>query len=350
MKVALGFLAIAAVIVGLLYTQGMFDPSKVGPDTEVAAPESAGDVAVAEVTTTSVEIWSEAVGTVRSRRTTRVSPRIMGTVLEIRANQGDEVKKGDLLVRLDDREVAARVSAAKADLARAEARLSQAAKAKQRYTELHSKSAATREQLESVVADHDAAAAAVAGAQEAVRVAEIVVGYSEIRAAISGVVTEKLAEPGDLALPGKPLLLVQDPSDLRLEADVREYRIGSLPLKTPVRIVFGPPIDARYDSVVEERAPEADPATRTFLVKAPLPAGAKASPGNFGRLLFRTGEREVVLVPAGAVRRVGQLETVKVLEDDRLTLRHVRTGSAHGDKLEVLAGLVAGEKVALGKD
>jgi multidrug efflux pump subunit AcrA (membrane-fusion protein) len=98
---------------------------------------------------------------------------------------------------------------------------------------------------------------------------------------------------------------------------------------------------------VEERAPEADPATRTFLVKAPLPNDSGARPGNFGRLRFLIGEREAILIPAGSVRRIGQLETVRVIENDRVLVRHIRTGASVEDQVEVLSGLSVGERLVM---
>lgn len=350
MKIVIGIVVIVALIGGLLVLQGTFDTGKIGPGTEVAPAERAGSVESTAVEEEAVPVRSEAVGTVRSRRTTRVSPRIMGTILEIAVAQGDHVTEGQVLARIDDREVTARQAAAKADLSQAEARLAQAKSAHDRYLELKAKGAATAEQLEQVTADYEAAKAAVAGAEEAVKAASIVVEYAEITAPLSGVVSEKLAEPGDLALPGKPVLTIQDPTDLRLEADVREYLIPDLPVGAKVEVVFGPPLSERFETTIEERAPEADPRTRTFRVKAPLPKDTKAQPGNFGRLVFPTGERTVLLVPRSAVKRIGQLETVRVLdaEEDRVRVRHVRTGDLFGDRVEVLSGLSAGELVLTG--
>jgi RND family efflux transporter MFP subunit len=349
MKAILALIVIAVLILGLLWMQGTFDPTKVGPGSAVDEPEKVGGLDTAPVVSAELPILSEAVGTVRSRHSTRVSPRIMGTLLAVPVSQGDTVEKGDLIARIDDREVRAQVAVAKAALAQAEARHDQAAAAYRRYQQLFARGATTEEQLESVTGDYETAKAAMAGAAESVKAAEIVLGYAEIRSPISGVVSEKLAEPGDLALPGRPLVIIQDPGDLRLEANVREYLIPHLAVGAQVEVAFGPPLDERLVTTVEERAPEADPATRTFLVKAPLPEGSRARPGNFGRLVFRTGEREVILVPAVAVRRVGQLETVKVVADGRVLTRHLRTGRAHGDKLEVLSGLSVGEQVVLGR-
>lgn len=348
MKVLIGFGVIVALVVGLLWLQGTFD-HKIGPGTEVAGAPAVADLSTVAVESRTLPVWSEAVGTVRSRRTTQVSPRIMGTILEIDVSQGDAVEKGQLLARLDDREVSARLAGAKADLSQAQARLDQAASAWRRYSELMAKNATTKEQLEAVTADYESAQAAVAGAEEAVKAAGIVVEYAVIHAPLAGVVAEKLAEPGDLALPGKPILTIQDPSDLRLEAEVREYLIPWLPVGAEVTVVFGPPISTVSKTKIEERAPEADPTTRTFLVKAPLPKAAAAQPGNFGRLRFATGEHEVLLVPKTAVKRIGQLETVRVVEDGRVRVRHVRTGKGYDDQVEVLAGLSAGEHVVTGR-
>lgn len=349
MRVLIGLLVITAVILGLLYMQGIFSPDRVGPGTGVRAPESAGDVLAVVVAERTLPVFSESVGTVRSRRSTRVSPRIMATILTIPVAQGDRIEEGALLARLDDREVASRLASAKAALSQAEARLSIAESAYRRYTELFEKSAATKEQLESVTGDYRVAKASVEGAKEAVRAAEIVVGYTEIRAPLSGVVTEKHADPGDLGLPGKPILVLQDPQDLRLEADVREYLVPWLSVGSEVTVVFGAPLDEEIGTVITERAPEADPRTRTFRFKADLPKTTKARPGNFGRLRFVTGERGVLLVPARAVRRIGQLETVEVVEEGRIRVRHVRTGATHGDEVEVLSGLAAGESVVTGR-
>ncbi len=348
MKTLIGLLVVAGVVVGLLWMQGIFDTGKVGPRTEVRAAERAEAAETAEVRARVVPEFSEAVGTVRSRRTARVSPRIMGTILEVRVRQGDLVKQGDLLVRLDDREVRANLAAMQAGLVQAQARYDRAAAAYLRYSDLLKKGAATPEQMEAVTADYKAAKAGVTQAREAVRAAEIVVGYAEIRAPLTGVVAEKLADPGDLALPGRPVLVIQDPGDLRLEADVREYLIPHLAVGVPVQVVFDAPISATFATKIEERAPEADPATRTFRVKAPLPPDSGARPGNFGRLRFRTGERTVVLVPSAAVRRIGQLETVRVVEEGRVIDRHLRTGRDYDGMVEVLSGLDAGDRVLLG--
>ena len=157
MKVLTGFLFIGLMVVGLLYMQGFFDSGKVGPGTEVRAAENAGDVETVAVVSREMPVTSEAVGTVRSRTSTRVSPRIMGTILVVTKMQGDPVEAGELLVRLDNREVRANLAVTKANRTQAQVRYDQSTAAFHRYTGLFKKGAATQEQLESVTADYEAA-------------------------------------------------------------------------------------------------------------------------------------------------------------------------------------------------
>jgi RND family efflux transporter MFP subunit len=197
-------------------------------------------------------------------------------------------------------------------------------------------------------------AAAQARSREAdkvIREAEIDLEHTAILAREAGEVAKRLVEPGDLAFPGKKLLVLQTGASLRLEAMVREGLIGRVRVGDRVGVVVsalgeGAPLEA----VVDEMEPLADPVTRSFLVKARLPEAPGLYPGMFGRLLVPLGEREAVLVPEAAVIRVGQLETVMVRQGDAWQPVHVRTGErvGKGEMVEVLSGLSGGETVGVG--
>jgi RND family efflux transporter MFP subunit len=177
-----------------------------------------------------------------------------------------------------------------------------------------------------------------------VREGEVTLGEAAVKAPFDGVVAERLAEPGDTAAPGRPLLVIHDPLKLRLEAQVPE----SCASKASVGMEVRARIDALGREVlarVEEISPAADPQSRTFLLKAALPEEKGLRPGTFGRFLQPCGKKTALLVPAAAVARSGQLEMVRVLEGGRPQVRHVRTGKAHGAKVEVLSGLREGETV-----
>jgi RND family efflux transporter MFP subunit len=182
--------------------------------------------------------------------------------------------------------------------------------------------------------------------EEVVKEGEIALGYTKIRAPESGEVLKRLVEPGDLAIPGKPLILLQTKSSFRLEAYVREGLIQKVNpgkrLKVSIQ-TLKKVIDAR----VEEIVPYADPQTRTFLVKVILPYIEGLYPGMYGKLLIPVEQHKAVVVPRKAVRTVGQLELVWVQENNVWKTRFIKTGRAIDENVEVLSGLTGSEIVAV---
>ncbi|MCK5349271.1 MAG: efflux RND transporter periplasmic adaptor subunit, partial [Desulfobacula sp.] len=147
-----------------------------------------------------------------------------------------------------------------------------------------------------------------------------------------------------LAIPGKPLLMIQTSGALRLEANVREGLIS--------RIVLGNDYQIRIETIgktvvskIDEIVPYADPATRTFLIKASLPETPGIYPGMFGRLLIPVEKEKTLLVLQKAVVRVGQLELVYVKKEGAWQSVYIKTGKKFGEKIEVLAGLTGNETI-----
>ena len=168
----------------------------------------------------------------------------------------------------------------------------------------------------------------------------------KIVAPFDGVVTKKWADVGDLAAPGKPLIAIEDPSGLQLEADV--------PQAIASHVQRDARLAARVDGVsgeltgtVSEIAPAADPVSRTFRVKVDLPAQPGLSSGQFARLLVPVGESNSLRVPASAVVQRGQLEIVFVVANQHAQLHLVKTGKRVGDEMEILSGLHAGDAVVV---
>jgi len=210
---------------------------------------------------------------------------------------------------------------------------------------------ATFLEAEAGVADAVAAIAAaeaqIQGARNFVTEAEVALGHAEITAPLEGVVTERLVEVGDLALPGRPLLVLLDPKALRLEAEVREGLVARVRTGASLEVEI-PAAGASVAGTVAEIIPSADPRSRTFRVRIDLPVAAGVYPGMFGRLRLPVGEREIVRVPLPAVVRVGQLQTVVLKEGDRWVRRYVTTGRALPDgTVEILSGLEGGEEIGI---
>jgi RND family efflux transporter MFP subunit len=348
---------------------------KIGPGLlndvadNTSAPESTVQASIETITE-----WYEAVGTVRPRTETRIEAQVTAQVTDVKFSPGAKVKKGEILLTLDNRQLLSRLDQARQALKSAVARKEQARQvviaAKAAHTQAESafkrtqtyfaSQAATSHDLENAESVHlqaragltkakeglSGADAQIHQAEEVVKEAEIALGYTIIRAPESGEVLKRLVEPGDLALPGKPLIFLQTSEFLRLEAYVRE---GLIKLVTPGRqlSIHIDTLGKTTDAIVEEIVPYADPRTRTFLVKAAMPHMPGVYPGMYGKLLIPIKEQKVVLVPRSAVRQVGQLELVKVREGDQWKTRFIKTGKVIGDKVEILSGLSGDETIGL---
>ncbi|MGE4194902.1 MAG: efflux RND transporter periplasmic adaptor subunit [Pseudodesulfovibrio sp.] len=321
----------------------------------------------------------DAVGTVQAKTDIRVEAQVTGRVLEVLVRPGDKVAKGDRMVVLDSRASQTRLERsrqaqasassmtgqARDALASAQAAFNKAESTWQRMSQLFEQKVVTAEEVEKAESAYlqakaglnqaeQGVAAAEARAREAGKVvqeAEIDVGYTTITAQEPGEVAKRLVEPGDLAFPGKELLTLHTGGSMHLEAMVRESLIGRLRLGDGLTVYISALGGKEpLSGVVEEIEPLAAPVTRTFLVKVRLPERPGIYPGMFGRLMVPLGEKEAVLVPREAVRRVGQLETVTVRSEQGWQPVYVRTGETVGDKVEILSGLSGGETVALASD
>ncbi|MGZ5027050.1 MAG: efflux RND transporter periplasmic adaptor subunit [Methylobacter sp.] len=334
--------AALALILLLLYMQGSF-VSKVEPGSSpLAKTQATGNTVVVEKKLVDdILAWP---GTVRSRTVANIAPKTTARIIEIKVKAGDKVKKGDVIARLDERDIKAQENAALAALAGANAQASRAQADEQRTRSLFNKEAATRENFDAAVAGAKAAQAAVSQANSALAEIRTHVSDTVLTAPFDGTVVKRLQEPGDMGLPGVPVVALQTAQGLRLEADVpgtcaERYSIG---MNANVRIdTLGQTLSGQIDEI----SPELDPQTRTQLIKIALPATTGLQPGYFGWLEQACSQHEALLIPAVAVQHIGQLEVVKVVEDSRQLMRHIRTGKTFGDQVEAVSGLHAGETV-----
>ena len=183
-------------------------------------------------------------------------------------------------------------------------------------------------------------------ARAEIRTAEIALGDTRITAPATGVVVDRRVEPGDLAMPGQPLLVLDDPRAYRLEAEVGESVIGRVRVgqRVPVTLdALGRTLDGRVAEII----PAADPASRTVTVKLELPADADLRSGLFGRARFPMGERQALTVPLSTLVERGQLTGVYVVDPQGVArFRLVTTGERRAGRAEILSGLAAGERIA----
>lgn len=358
----------------MLYMGGVLTANKIGPADKAgdrnlpAAPSLTARAAVQTVNES-----YEAVGTVRPRTETTVEAQISARVEEVLVKPGQMVIRGAILVTLDNRELRSRLARAEEGRAAATSRREQAlqglASARALLTQTQAaynrtkvylkQEAATLQDMERVEAAFLQAQAGVRQAEDAIREAEagikkaqkfieeaqISLGYTKITAHEDGQVAKRLVEPGDVAMPGKPLLVMQTINSLRLEAIISEGHVQKVAPGTRLKGTIEA-LSLSFETTVEELIPAGDPSTRTFLVKVALPSDKRIFPGMFGRVMVPLGEIKVVTVPLSAVTKVGQLDTVLVKTDDTWKRVLIKTGRTWADRVEVLSGLTGSETVA----
>lgn len=169
-------------------------------------------------------------------------------------------------------------------------------------------------------------------------------GYTTLVAPFAGIVTERKVEPGNLAAPGAPLLTIEGAGAYRLEAEIEESRAASVRAGTPVEVTIEA-LNQTLQTRVSEIVPAVDAASRTFIARINLPGNLPLRAGMYGRAGFKFGSRRVLAVPASAIVRDGQVESVFVAEDGRARKRLLTAGMRNGDQIEILSGLRAGVKV-----
>lgn len=313
----------------------------------------------------------EATGTVKARVASVLAARVMGYIREVRVQAGDTVQPGQVVAVIEAREIDSGLKQAEAArdearnalpevenaIAAAKAQLELAEATHRRMKSLYEQKSITQQEFDEAEArlrmaraNYEMAQAKRAQLEQKIRQAESAVaqaaamkGYTEITAPFRGIVVERKAEPGMLAAPGMPVAVVEQAAGYRLEAAVEESRVKAIRPGMAVEVV----IDALGQAMqgrVEEIVPALDPGSRSFTVKIGLPGGMLRS-GMFGRARFAMGERKALLVPASAIVRQGQVEQVYVVEDGVAKARLVTTGAVHGDRVEALTGLRAGDAV-----
>ena len=365
--------ALAALVLALwLFSGDRVDPGHVQPQRVRQHPEAETVEAIVRTVTE----WHDAVGTIIPRTHAGIEARVQATITEVLVEAGETFAQGDLLVRLDDAQLQARLAQARQSLQSATARREQARQvfhaaqaafkeAEQAYRRIerfYEAEAATEQDLEQVRSRFlqaraamqqaqeglSAASSGIGQAREMVREAEISREYTELTAPVDGEVLQRLVDPGDMAMPGKPLLLLRTARGLQIEAIVRENLVGKVQLGD-IRPVHLTTLDKTVDAVIDRIVPFIDPRTRTFVVKADLPEIEGAFPGMYGKLMIPHGEVDVVVIPPGAVRRVGQLELVTAKTPEGWQRRYIKSGGMHDDRIEVLAGLEGGELLLIGE-
>ncbi len=341
--------AISTLILVILFALGVLggDKKTEAGNTDVkgiALPGHAKTMTVSNQLEANFLSWQ---GTVRSRLAVKISPKLNARIIELPVHSGDRLKKGAVIAKLDDRELAAAYNAANASFHAAQAQAGLAKTEEARIIDLYNKQAVTRQNYDAVLAQAKSAQALANQAAENARQSKVLQGEHILYAPFDGVVGERLQEPGDMSLPNQPIITFLKPDDLRLEVAVSDRCSAQLKVGMSVKVQVEV-IGQLLTGVVDEISPEIDAKTHSQQLKVSLPNVAGLQQGQFANLELACQEaQQTLFIPKSAVVQYGQLQAVKIVDDQRLHVRHIRTGKEQGLLVQVLSGLHDGDTILI---
>lgn len=335
------------LVIFLVWIEGGFvSKTPAGLQAEAPAPNGTETFTVSRQNAEGPISWP---ARIEPLKTTQIAPKFSGRILEIAVVAGSRVTRGQLLIRLENSEIQARLAQAKAQLAAAEAGSARANADAARIRNLFAKEAATRQALDAAVAEERQNHARVQEAKAATVQMESQLAESILSAPYDGTVERRLLEPGDMAMPGQPILTFLQTPILRIEASLSSQCAQAIQVGDTIT-AKAPHLEQGITAIVEEKEPASDRETQTQRIKARLqnPYDSPLVPGSFLWLQQSCGAEPMMLVPSSAIRHLGQLESVFILMNGRPRVRHIRIGRSFGDSVEVLSGLNEGDLLLLG--
>ncbi len=286
-------------------------------------------------------------GSVVAEQQAQIASRIMGFIRKINVHIGQHVSAGQQLLTIDPADIQGQVDLSQANVAQAEAAFADARNDYQRFGELYREQAIPKAQWDKVRLQYE-----LARQQEvAAKVGQVTAGaqmrYATLKAPFAGIVTQKLAYAGDLAAPGKPLLILENPEKLEVQTQVSPDVYAHLQLGTPVGLHIDHP-DSWITGTVSRLVAASDPVTHTYPVKIAVPSGQPLQSGMYVQVIFTVGHNAGLQVPAGALLERAGITGVFVVDNrDIVHYRMVRRGDSANGLTEILAGLNPGERVVV---
>jgi len=357
-----------SVLTALGISQGC---GKIEPGNTAGRAGQPVKTAVAMSRAASSRNYYEAVGTVKAETASTLSGKLMGAIRAVNVREGDHVTKGQVLILIDDRQVAAQLKQAKAaleeasrsetaamsarDAASAGAQLAQStyrrylnliqdnAASRQEFEEIEMRSRQSEAALKQAEADLEGSKERVKEAEAGVASADVSRRDAEISAPFDGIITARMVDVGDLSAPGTPFLEIEKSGALEVEAIIPEDYISVITpqqdLDVVIPVLQDKPIQGKVKSIITA----ADPQSRTYIIKVEIPVVTGMHSGMFARINIPSDAENMLLLPSSALVLQGQLTGIFVLDEEKTAhFRIIRTGRKTGDLVEVISGIKDG--------
>lgn len=293
-------------------------------------------------------------GKVQTVNSANLSTRMMGHVSKIYVKVGDKIKKGQLLLSVNNTDLSAKLAQVDASIIEAQAAYNNAEKDYKRFQNLFNDNSASQKELDDITTHYNMAKARLEAVKQMKKEVQAQFSYANIRAPFRGVVSNKFINEGDMATPGMPLLEVETPGEFQVIAMVPESEILQIKNNTQVDVQI-----KSLSKTVKGRVTEVSSSAKNtggqYLVKIILDKSEdKLLSGMFATVQFpvaKTEENKKVLIPVSVLITKGELSGVyTVSQSNTAMLRWLRLGRTYGDKIEVLSGLTAGENYIISSE
>ncbi|HCH70911.1 MAG TPA: efflux RND transporter periplasmic adaptor subunit [Colwellia sp.] len=289
-------------------------------------------------------IFEPIAASLEAKQATIISARILARIEQINGRSGNLVKKGDLLIQLEQNDLQSEVLQAKQNVNAMQARYTESKQNLDRAVELFKTKLVSEFELDKNSTNYQTIQAELTAAKQGLSQAQTTLSYATLIAPIDGRIVDRFAEPGDTAQPGIKLLSLYNPLSLRVEAHVREQLALTLTNGQKIEIEL-PSVNKIITGEIEEIVPAANTGSRSFLVKARMTYHENLLPGMYARMLIPAGEQTMLTIPANSVAHVGQLDFVWLNVNGEIQRRFVRLGKEKHGMVTVISGLIAGDEI-----
>ncbi|MGD9930008.1 MAG: efflux RND transporter periplasmic adaptor subunit [Mangrovibacterium sp.] len=288
-------------------------------------------------------------GKIEADKQATLSTRMMGQVERIYVKRGQQVKQGDLLLQIRNKDVLAKKAQVEASKVEASTAFASAEKDLKRFEALYATNSASDKEMDDIRTHYQMAKARLEAVAQMEKEVEESIRYTAIRAPYNGVITGKFIEEGDMANPGMPLLGMESPAQWKVIARIPESDIARLKLNDPVKVNINAMEGLILDGTIAEINPSAGTTGNQFEAKIVINTRPEQTnrlySGMYATVIYEKGTSPLMLVPQTALVHRGQLTGIyTVSQNGTALLRWIRPGKIFGDSVEVLSGLTDGEK------